>query len=151
MMRSMEPLALYIHWPFCLSKCPYCDFNSHVRDRIDQPRFAAALPEVEIGAGPAELAEMAARLREPVLPPQVDTEHVHVPRVNIREHMLVIVERLQELGTATFQSLCAGCRQTIEVVARFLALLELYREARVAFEQEVPLGELSVRWTPHHD
>jgi oxygen-independent coproporphyrinogen-3 oxidase len=39
----MEPLALYIHWPFCLAKCPYCDFNSHVRDRIDQARFAAAL------------------------------------------------------------------------------------------------------------
>lgn len=39
----MEPLALYIHWPFCLSKCPYCDFNSHVRERIDHRRFAAAL------------------------------------------------------------------------------------------------------------
>ncbi len=39
----MEPLALYIHWPFCLAKCPYCDFNSHVRDRIDQARFARAL------------------------------------------------------------------------------------------------------------
>ncbi len=50
----MEPLALYIHWPFCLSKCPYCDFNSHVRDRIDQARFARALR--------SELAWEAARL-----------------------------------------------------------------------------------------
>lgn len=50
----MMPLALYIHWPFCLSKCPYCDFNSHVRERIDQPRFAAALRR--------ELAWEAARL-----------------------------------------------------------------------------------------
>jgi len=50
----MEPLALYIHWPFCLAKCPYCDFNSHVRDRIDQRRFAAALKR--------ELAWEAARL-----------------------------------------------------------------------------------------
>ena len=39
----MEPLALYIHWPFCLAKCPYCDFNSHVRDRVPQARFRAAL------------------------------------------------------------------------------------------------------------
>jgi putative oxygen-independent coproporphyrinogen III oxidase len=39
----MEPLALYIHWPFCLAKCPYCDFNSHVRERIPQVRFSAAL------------------------------------------------------------------------------------------------------------
>jgi oxygen-independent coproporphyrinogen-3 oxidase len=50
----MEPLALYIHWPFCLAKCPYCDFNSHVRERIDQARFAAALR--------TELAWEAARL-----------------------------------------------------------------------------------------
>lgn len=48
-----EPLALYIHWPFCAAKCPYCDFNSHVRDRVDQPAFAAALR--------AELAREAAR------------------------------------------------------------------------------------------
>jgi putative oxygen-independent coproporphyrinogen III oxidase len=39
----MEPLALYIHWPFCLAKCPYCDFNSHVRDRVPQAGFRAAL------------------------------------------------------------------------------------------------------------
>ena len=43
MLAEMQSLALYIHWPFCLAKCPYCDFNSHVRDRIDQTRFAAAL------------------------------------------------------------------------------------------------------------
>src|ERR1017187_1454661 len=54
MKQSMEPLALYIHWPFCLAKWPYCDFNSHVRERIDQARFAAALT--------AELAWEAARL-----------------------------------------------------------------------------------------
>ena len=52
--RVTEPLALYIHWPFCLAKCPYCDFNSHVRARIPQQRFAAALR--------AELAWEAARL-----------------------------------------------------------------------------------------
>ena len=39
----MDPIALYIHWPFCLAKCPYCDFNSHVRERIPQARFASAL------------------------------------------------------------------------------------------------------------
>ncbi|MBC7637833.1 MAG: coproporphyrinogen III oxidase [Acetobacteraceae bacterium] len=54
MLIRMDKLALYIHWPFCLAKCPYCDFNSHVRDRIDQPRFAAALR--------TELAWEAARL-----------------------------------------------------------------------------------------
>jgi len=50
----MQDLALYIHWPFCLAKCPYCDFNSHVRERIDQTRFAASLRR--------ELAWEAARI-----------------------------------------------------------------------------------------
>jgi putative oxygen-independent coproporphyrinogen III oxidase len=50
----LDDLALYVHWPFCLAKCPYCDFNSHVRDRIDQTRFARALRR--------ELATEAARL-----------------------------------------------------------------------------------------
>ncbi|WP_250281912.1 MULTISPECIES: segregation and condensation protein A [unclassified Frankia] len=111
-----------------------------------EPRYAQALPEVQIGIGPAELARLAARLREPPLPPQVATDHVHLPRINIREHMLAVLEKLRELGSASFQALCADCRQTIEVVARFLALLELFREGRIAFTQEVPLGELTVRW-----
>jgi segregation and condensation protein A len=111
-----------------------------------EPRYVAALPEIRIGASPAELAEIAARLREPPLPPQVAVDHVHVPRVNVREHMLAVVELLRELGTASFRVLCGGCKQTIEVVARFLALLELYREGRLTFEQDVPLGELTVRW-----
>ncbi|WP_416211084.1 segregation and condensation protein A [Frankia sp. Cr2] len=111
-----------------------------------EPRYARALPEVQIGIGPAELARLAARLREPPLPPQVATDHVHLPRINIREHMFAVIEKLREVGSASFGMLCAGCRQTIEVVARFLALLELFREGRIAFEQEVPLGELIVRW-----
>jgi oxygen-independent coproporphyrinogen-3 oxidase len=49
-----EPLALYLHWPFCAAKCPYCDFNSHVRERVDEARFAAALRR--------ELAHEAARV-----------------------------------------------------------------------------------------
>nr|WP_239396183.1 MULTISPECIES: ScpA family protein [unclassified Frankia] len=111
-----------------------------------EPRYAQALPEVQIGIGPAELARLAARLREPPLPPQVATDHVHLPRINIREHMLAVIEKLREVGSASFGLLCAGCQQTIEVVARFLALLELFREGRIAFAQEVPLGELIVRW-----
>jgi segregation and condensation protein A len=111
-----------------------------------EERFAAVLPEVRIGVGPAELAELAARLREPPLPPQVATDHVHLPRVSIREHMLAVLQLLRELGSAEFRVLCMSCRQTIEVVARFLALLELYREGRVTFDQDRPLGDLIVRW-----
>jgi segregation and condensation protein A len=112
-----------------------------------EARYAAALPEVQITVGPSELAAMAARLREPVLPPVVAVDHVHAPRVSVREHMLVLIQRLRELGAASFRSLCVGCRETIEVVARFLALLELFREGRISFEQDTPLGELIVRWS----
>jgi segregation and condensation protein A len=112
-----------------------------------EERYAAALPEVQISIGPSELAVLAAGLREPPLPPLVATDHVHAPRVNVREHMLAVLQRLRELGAASFRTLCAGCQETIEVVARFLALLELFREGRISFEQDTPLGELIVRWT----
>ncbi|CAI7978861.1 segregation and condensation protein A [Frankia sp. Hr75.2] len=111
-----------------------------------EPRYAAALPEVQISIGPSELAALADRLREPPLPPQVATDHVHLPRVSVREHMIAVIGMLRELGAASFTALCAGLAETIEVVARFLALLELFREGRIVFEQERPLGELVVRW-----
>ncbi|OAA28620.1 condensin subunit ScpA [Frankia sp. EI5c] len=111
-----------------------------------EPRYAATLPEVQISIGPSELAELAARLREPPLPPQVATDHVHLPRVSVREHMIAVIGILRELGAASFGVLCVGLLETIEVVARFLALLELFREGRITFEQEQPLGELIVRW-----
>ena len=112
-----------------------------------EDRFTGILPEVELTVTPQELAQLAHRLRNPPPPPTVDVDHVHAPRVSIREHAQVITERLRERGTASFRSLCSGCRETIEVVARFLALLELYREGRVAFEQAAPLADLTVRWS----
>lgn len=112
------------------------------------PELAAMLPEVILGVGPDRLAALAAAAMRPRATPEVSLDHVHAPRVNIREHAARILERLQELGHASFRTLCEGCEETIEVVARFLALLELYRDGRVSFEQPVPLEELQVRWRP---
>ena len=112
-----------------------------------EDRFTDILPEIELHVTPQQLMEMAFRRRNPPPPPTVDIEHVHAPRVSVREHAQVITERLRERGTASFRSLCSGCRETIEVVARFLALLELYREGRIAFEQAAPLADLTVRWS----
>jgi segregation and condensation protein A len=111
-----------------------------------EEQYAAALPEVVIPRGAAGLAELAARLREPKEPPAVAVDHVHAPRIDVRAHHRAVVERLRAVGTASFRSLCAGCQETIEVVVRFLALLELHREGTVAFEQTVPLGDFTVRW-----
>ena len=73
--------------------------------------------------------------------------HAHVQRVNVREQAGILVDRLRRHRTSTFRALIADCDTTLLVVGRFLALLELYREGAVAFEQITPLGDLTVRWT----
>jgi segregation and condensation protein A len=77
----------------------------------------------------------------------VSISHIHAPRVSVREQAAVLVDRLRRHPTTTFRALVADCDTTLLVVARFLALLELYRDGSVAFDQVSPLGELHVRWT----
>jgi segregation and condensation protein A len=116
-----------------------------------EPRFAAALPEVLLGVGPLQFAAIAAKAFAPRPVPTVSIDHVHVPRVSVREHAVVLGERLRRVGSATFRALCQDCAIPLEVVARFLAALELYREGLVSFEQVTPLGELTLRWTGSTD
>jgi segregation and condensation protein A len=111
-----------------------------------EPRFARLLPDIMIGVTPSRLAALAAAALTPKPAPVLSTDHVHVARVSVREHMLAIRERLRRHGAATFRSLIADCDNTLEVVARFLGLLELYREGAVAFDQAAALAELRVRW-----
>jgi segregation and condensation protein A len=112
-----------------------------------EPRFAEALPDLVLGIGPTRLAAMAASALAPKAPPMVSIDHIHMVRVSVREHAAVLRDKLVKARTATFRALCADCQTTLEVVARFLALLELYREGMVGFEQVQALGELTVRWT----
>ncbi len=111
------------------------------------PVFAALLPDVLVGVTPEQLARCAAAALAPREAPVVAIEHVHTPRVSVREHAIVLAGRLAALGRSSFRNLVADCQTTLEVVARFLALLELYREGHVVFEQIVALGDLQVRWT----
>jgi segregation and condensation protein A len=112
-----------------------------------EPRFADLMPEVLIGVSPARFAEIAAAAMKPRPAPVVHVDHVHAPRVSVREHMSVMRERLRRSGSATFRALVADCASTLEVVARFLGLLELYRDGVIAFDQAAALAELRVRWT----
>jgi len=112
-----------------------------------EARFAELLPEVVIGVSPQQFAAIAAQAMVPKPVPLVMTDHVHAPQVSVREHMAVLRERLRRQGAATFRALVADCSITLEVVARFLGLLELYREGSVAFDQAAALTELRVRWT----
>jgi segregation and condensation protein A len=112
-----------------------------------EPRFAELLPEVLLGLGPAEFARLASLALTPKPPPKVDTQHIHAPMISIREQARVVAALLRELGRASFRRLTANAAGSYEVVASFLALLELYREDAVSFEQVAPLGELYVTWT----
>ncbi len=111
-----------------------------------EPRFADALPELLRGIGVDRLAELAAHALAPKPAPEVSIGHLHVPRVSVREHAAALRSRLAGMGSASFRSLIADCTSTLEVVARFLAVLELHREGSVAFDQVVALGDLRVRW-----
>ncbi|ATO13687.1 segregation/condensation protein A [Micromonospora sp. WMMA2032] len=112
-----------------------------------EPRYAEALPDLVLGIGPQRLLKLALKAMSPKPVPEVSIAHVHMVRVSVREHAGIIADRLRRAGVATFSLLCADCEMTLEVVARFLALLELYRQGLVAFVQEQALEELTVRWT----
>ena len=112
-----------------------------------EPRFADLLPEVLIGIGPHEFATIAARVLAPKEPPTVSVAHLHIPRTSVREQAEILVAKLRSLRRATFRQLIADCGGTYEVVARFLAVLELYRDGRVGIDQVAALGDLYVSWT----
>jgi segregation and condensation protein A len=112
-----------------------------------EARFAQLLPEVLLGLGPGQFAELAARTLAPRRPPTVSTAHLHVPRTTVREQAEILALRLREVRRATFRQLTADCAGTYEVVARFLAVLELYRDARISVDQVTPLGDLYVTWS----
>jgi segregation and condensation protein A len=116
-----------------------------------EPRFAGLLPEVLLGLGPVEFARIAGRVLAPRPEPTVSTEHIHAPRTSVREQAVILAGRLATLGKATFAQLIEDCQGTYEIVARFLALLELYREGNVKLDQAEPLGDLHVTWEPSPD
>jgi len=116
-----------------------------------EPAFLALLPEVELGVDAVELAALAARASAPRPLPVVDVAHIHAPVVSVQEQAAIMATRLRQIGAGTFRSLTSDCVDTMVVVVRFLALLELYREGAVAFDQLVPFGELHVRWVAGDD
>ncbi|WP_427385405.1 segregation and condensation protein A [Janibacter sp. G56] len=112
-----------------------------------EPEFARLLPELVMGITPEQLAMVAARAMTPKVAPTVGLDHLHAPTVSVREQAGIIGDRLRREGSCSFRSLVRDADNTLVIVARFLALLELFRESAVAFEQVEALGELTVRWT----
>lgn len=116
-----------------------------------EPQFAALLPELIMTITPEQLAMVAARAMTPKVAPTVGLEHLHAPAVSVREQATIVGHRLRRERSCSFRSLVADADSTLVIVARFLALLELFREAAIAFEQAEALGELTVRWTGSDD
>ncbi len=112
-----------------------------------EPRFASLLPEVLLGIDPAGLAALAAKAFAPKPVQELSLAHLHAPQVTVREQAAVIVDRLRSHRSTTFRALVADSPDMVTTVCRFLALLELFRESAVAFDQMTPLGELTIRWT----
>jgi segregation and condensation protein A len=112
-----------------------------------EPQFAELLPEVLLGLRPDQFAAIAAQALAPRRPPTVSTSHLHIPRTSVHEQAEILALRLREIGRSTFRQLTADCAGTYEVVARFLAILELYRDCRISLDQVVPLGDLFVSWS----
>lgn len=116
-----------------------------------EPHHAELLPEVVISIGPEGFARLAVKAMQPKPVPQVYVDHIHAPLVSVQEQAQVVVSRLREHGSVSFQELIADAPDPLTVVARFLALLELYRERAVALDQEGALEPLTVRWTGRED
>jgi segregation and condensation protein A len=111
------------------------------------PALAALLPEVLIGVGPERFASIAERVLTPKSPPLVAIEHLHMALVSVSEQSKLVVEALRHSKTMSFRSLCHDADSTMVVVARFLALLDLYRQGNLRFNQVIALGELQISWT----
>ena len=113
--------------------------------------LSALLPEVLIGVGPERFASIAERVLTPKSPPVVAIENLHMALVSVSEQSKLVVEALRHSKTMSFRSLCHDADSTMVVVARFLALLDLYRQGNLRFNQVIALGELQISWTGSAD
>lgn len=111
-----------------------------------EEKFAALLPEPNLDGFADLIAGYAGRAMTPSEPQSVSLDHLHLPLVSVREQAEVIITRLRGHQALSFRSLTADASDKLVVVARFLALLDLFRQKAVSFEQLSPLGELTIRW-----
>jgi segregation and condensation protein A len=111
------------------------------------PTLSALLPEVLIGVGPQRFAAIAERVLTPKVAPVVNVEHLHLALVSVAEESRVVVEALRRSKSMSFRNLVSDAENTMVIVARFLALLDLYRQGVLRFDQVMALGELQITWT----
>jgi segregation and condensation protein A len=111
------------------------------------PTLSALLPEVLIGVGAQRFAAIAERVLTPKVSPVVSVEHLHFPLVSVAEESRLVVEALRRSKSLSFRNLVFDAENTSVIVARFLALLDLYRQGVLRFDQVIAMGELQISWT----
>jgi segregation and condensation protein A len=124
--------------------------RSYPRSVALEDRYAGLVPEVMLGVDAERFAQIAAAAFTPRPVPTVATEHLHELIVSVPEQAQRLLDLLEQRGVgqwASFSELVADCQVPMEIVGRFLALLELFKQRAVAFDQSEPLGVLQVSWT----
>ncbi len=116
------------------------------RDVALEEQFARVLPELVMTVTPEQLAMIAATAMVPRPVPSMGLTHLHAPHVSVREQAGLLVDRLRGRGVVDFRELVSDADSTLVVVARFLAVLELYRDGMLSLQQQDPFAELTVRW-----
>ena len=121
----------------------------HPRSVALEAKFIDQAPELQWTLSPQDFQMLALLALAPREIPTVGLEHLHAPLVSIREQAAHVIALLKGAGPVSFRALIAGVAERGVIVARFLAVLELYREAAITFHQVEPLGELTLQWTSH--
>ena len=121
---------------------------AHPRMAGPDERFESLLPDLLEGVTPARVRRAFLRATEPKAPVSIDLYHVAPIRVSVSDALEELVRVLPERGSVTFRELVAGIADRIEVVVRFLAILELFKQGRVDLAQAERFGDISVQWNP---
>ena len=140
----------YKHVAVMFAELEAAALRSYPRSVALEQRYEDLLPEVMLGVDAESFAQLAASVFTPRPVPTVGIEHLHRLMVSVPEQIGNLMNLLESRGIgqwASFSELVADCGEPIEIVGRFLALLELYRARAVAFDQSEPLGVLQVSWT----
>ncbi len=124
--------------------------DRHARSVRLEQKYRVSTPELVWTLSVDDFAALAAMAMTPREAPTVGLDHLHAPLVSIREQAAIVVSMLRRGAVMSFRELVDGIDVKGVVVARFLAILELYRNASLTFEQVEPLGELTIRWTAEH-
>ncbi|TFD47192.1 segregation/condensation protein A [Cryobacterium sp. Sr8] len=121
--------------------------SRHVRSVRLEEKYRKQTPELVWTLSAADFGALAALALTPRELPTVGLDHLHAPLVSIREQAAYVVAILRAGETVSFRQLIVGAGQKGVVIARFLAVLELYRRGAISFDQLEPLGELNLRWS----